>query len=160
MKKTIAAAAGMTVLMSCSHRPALPNTPGALESTRQELLRLNREIVEPMILDNNAGTFLAHAHEDFLVIAPGGVIENREQAADGARNFDATAVSLSDEQLRVVGDTAVLIGRLSIDGKVGPRGRPGPMRFMAVFVRQSGEWKLLARSLTPCAPLAVERGRC
>lgn len=163
MKNTIALLLAPLLMTACSHQA--PHSPlsvahGTLESARHEVLRLNREIFAAMIRENDPALFLAHSQEDFLVIAPGGIIENREEAAAGARNFDAIAVSMSDEQVRIVGGTAVVIGRLEIDGEVRPLGRPGPARFMTVFVQQSSEWKLLARSVTPCARLAIERGRC
>lgn len=149
------------VLIGCSAASSMQVTSDERpEAARENLLRLNREIWEPLILKNDPTLFLKHSHDDFLVIAPGGILENREQAAAGARSFSAAGVSISDERVQIVGTTAVVIGRLEIDGEVRPVGRPGPMKFMAVFVQQDAEWKLLARSLTPCHRLAIENGRC
>lgn len=163
MKITLVIFLASIFMSACSHqvpRPPSSGIDGILESARHDVVHLNRQIFESMILQNDPALFLANSHEAFLVIAPGGIIENREAAAAGARNFNATAISLSGEQVRIVGGTAVVIGRLEIDGGVSPVGRPGPLRFMTVFVQHGSEWKLLARSLTPCAALAIERGRC
>lgn len=113
-----------------------------------------------MILNNDPSSLLKHAHDGFLVIAPGGVVENLEKAAAGASSFSATGLSISDEQVTVVGNTAVVIGKLEVDGEMRPVGKLPPVKFMTVFVQQGAEWKLLARSLTPCFPLAIERGLC
>ena len=164
MKGALAALLTTVLLVGCSTIPSAHLTSAEPpELTKETLLRLNREIWEPLILKNDPTLFLKHSHEDFLVIAPGGILENREQAAAGARVFSATDVSISDEQVQIVGTTAVVIGKLEIDGEVLPVGRPGPhgpMKFMAVFARQNSEWKLLARSLTPCHRMAIENGRC
>ncbi len=126
----------------------------------EALRKLNRQILEGLILRQDASTFLAHAHENFVVVAPGGRVEDKAQSAAGASSFDATGVTISGEQATVVDDTAVLVGKLEIDGVMRPVGKLGPMKFMAVFVRQDGEWKLLSRALTPCFEMAIERGFC
>lgn len=41
-----------------------------------------------------------------------------------------------------------------------PRGRLPPMKYLAVFVQTRAGWMLQARSLTMCAPIAVEPGVC
>ena len=149
------------LLVGCSTTPSTqPTSAERADAVKKNLLRLNREIWEPLILKNDPTLFLKHSHEHFLVIAPGGIVEDREEAAAGARAFSATGVSISDEQVHIIGTTAVVIGKLDIDGEVRPLGRPGPMKFMAVFAQHNSEWKLLARPLTPCHRLAIERGRC
>ncbi len=113
-----------------------------------------------MIVDNDATLFLSHADKAFLVVAPGGRIEDRTQSAAGAKSFDADRISISGERVAMHGDTAVVVGRLDIDGVMAPVGTLGPMKFMAVFVRDQGEWSLLSRSLTPCMEMAVQHGFC
>ncbi|MCH9014716.1 MAG: hypothetical protein IH877_03380 [Gemmatimonadetes bacterium] len=41
-----------------------------------------------------------------------------------------------------------------------PVGRLAPLKFMRVFVRSDGEWRLLSLSLTPCVDMLVRIGRC
>ena len=126
----------------------------------QPVLDLNREMLQRLIVDRDVGFFRDNAHERFLVVAPGGVVEDREQAAHGAQSFDAKAVGITDERVSLAGDTAVGVGKLEIDGTMQPVGRLGPLRFMAVYVYEDGRWRLLGRALTPCLPIAIERGKC
>lgn len=164
MKKPLPTFLTALLFVACSTNPspqqAPTSEPSTPESTTRELLEINREILEPMILENDPSGLLKHAHEKFLVIAPGGVVEDRDKAAAGAQSFSATDVSISDEQVTLVGDTAVLVGKLEIDGEMRPVGELPPMKFMAAFVHVDGEWKLLARALTPCFPMAIEHGLC
>lgn len=124
------------------------------------LLKINREIVENMILKQDPSTLLQYAHPDFTVVAPGGRVETKEQVVAGVESVVATGMRISSEQATVVDDTGIVIGRLDIDGEMQPVGKLPPMKFMAVFVRQDGEWKVLSRALTPCLPVAIQRGVC
>jgi len=74
--------------------------------------------------------------------------------------MDVVGFEINDEQVIFSGTTAVLVGKLVIDGEMQPVGRFGPMKFMAVFVESDGEWKLMARSNTLCIEMAIKRGFC
>jgi ketosteroid isomerase-like protein len=57
--------------------------------------------------------------------------------------------------VRVHGDTAILIGRANVKGRF-PDGPDisGPYRYMRVFVKQQGQWRLAAVQITAIAPAA------
>lgn len=93
-------------------------------------------------------------------MAPGGRIENKAEAVGGVNSWNAESIEVRDEQVIFHDNTAVLVGRVQIDGVMRPVGTLPPMKFMAVFVQTGDGWKLLARSLTPCFELAIERGFC
>ncbi len=67
------------------------------------------------MVDNDASIFLAHADVAFLVLAPGGRIENKTQFVAGTQSFDAK-ISISGRRVNMHGDTALVIGELDIDG--------------------------------------------
>jgi ketosteroid isomerase-like protein len=126
----------------------------------EALLKLNRQIMEDTILRQDPSSLLSHAHPDYRVVAPGGRVETREQTAAGVKSIVATGLEITQEQVHIAGDTGVVIGRMDIDGVMKPVGDLGPGKFMAVFVRQDGEWKILSRALTPCIQMAIEHGFC
>lgn len=126
----------------------------------EALLKLNRQIMEDTILRQDPSTLLKHAHPDYRVVAPGGRVETKEETAAGAKSIVATGLEITQEQVHIADDTAVVIGKIDIDGVMKPVGELGPGKFMAVFVRQDGEWKILSRALTPCITIAIERGFC
>jgi hypothetical protein len=94
-----------------------------------------------------------------LLIHPGGILENKEEVLAGVGAFSVESIDMDNEVVTHHGDTGVVIARLMLYGEVQPVGRFGPMRTMSVFVRVDDEWRLLARSLTPCLPQAVQAGR-
>lgn len=139
---------------------ATPRSSGSEAEVEAALVELNRQIMNNQIILRDPSLFNEVALDQFLVVAPGGRIETKAQSAAGVTAFDARGIEVSDEQVTVSGNTAVLVGRLHIDGEMRPVGELPPMKFMAVFVKDQARWRLLARSLTPCFPIAIERGFC
>lgn len=122
--------------------------------------QLNREQQEELLLNNNPEPIERLALDNYLVIAPGGRVENKSQAIAGVNSLDVQGVEFSQEQVIFFSDTAVLVGKIEIDGTMQPLGKFPPMKYMATFVKTDDGWRALSRSMTPCAPIAVERGVC
>lgn len=137
-----------------------PREASAQDSRTREIIELNSRIMHQQILARDATLFKEVALEQFLVVAPGGRVEDKTMAAAGVGAFDAAGIDIRDEQVIFEGVTAVLVGRIEIDGVMKPVGKLPPMKFMAVFVNGPDGWRLLSRSLTPCFPMAIERGFC
>jgi hypothetical protein len=127
---------------------------------RETLLLLNAELAHSQIVDRDPTFISKVALENFRVLAPGGLIENKEQAIAGLAAWDATDVTLSDTDVLFHGDVAIVMGRMDIDGIMRPVGRWGPLKYMSTWVKEDGEWRLLSRSLTPCLDKLIELGRC
>jgi ketosteroid isomerase-like protein len=153
---------GGTLLVLFSFCLAYGQQPTVDDSAvHEELVRLNREIFEKVVVGRDAEAFKRFTYDDFLVIPPGGIVEDKEEALAGIDAFrNVTGVTVSDERVAVQGDTAVVIGRVVIHGEVPPMGKIPPVRFLTVFVLQDGQWRMLARSLTPCVPAVIKAGRC
>lgn len=130
------------------------------DADRETLLRLNAELVHSQIIDRDP-TFISNvALENFRVLAPGGLIENKEQVIAGLPAWDATDVTLTGTEVLFHGDVAILMGRMDIDGTMRPVGRWGPLKYMSTWVKEGGDWRLLSRSLTACIDRLIEAGRC
>ncbi len=117
-------------------------------------------MVRSSIVDRDSVLFSDLAVDEFRVLAPGGLIEGKGQAIAGLAAWDATAVELTDTEVVFHGPVALVMGRLDIDGEMRPVGRWGPLKYMSTWVHESGGWKLVSRSLTPCLARLVEMGRC
>lgn len=139
-----------------------PGSPGELsEAERTELKDLNREVLERMIEDRDPTPLQEVAYHDFLVIAPGGVVETLDQVVGGVESFSSDAtVAVSDQQVLWRDGVAVVIGKLVIDGEMRPVGELPPLKFLSVFLHEDGQWRLMARTLTACFEMAIERGLC
>lgn len=127
---------------------------------RETLLRLNEKLARSQIIDRDPAFISRVALENFRILAPGGLIENKEQVIAGLTGWDARDVTLSDTEVLFHGDIAIVMGRMDIDGTMRPVGRWGPLKYMSTWVKEEGEWRLLSRSLTPCLDKLIELGRC
>ena len=127
------------------------------------LLDLNRRLFETQILDQDPAFLRSITDDSYVVVAPGGVIESREQAIRGLRAFETVdSITISNERVVRQGSTAIVLNRLVIHGVIqGPVGQVGPTSAMTVFHRTDDErWVAVSRALTRCDPRAVERGIC
>lgn len=139
---------------------ALAQTESEVASDEETILQINRKVMEDLLVNADPGALDDVALEEFLVVAPGGRVETKEQAIAGVGSLDVESIEITDEQVVLRGDTALLVGKLVADGTMQPLGRLPPMKFLTVFVKVEGEWKMLGRSLTACAPVAVQNGVC
>ncbi|MEQ9398460.1 MAG: nuclear transport factor 2 family protein [Longimicrobiales bacterium] len=152
-----------TVLTGLLLASGLPTPVAGQADADPVLLDLNRRLFETQILDQDP-TFLQSISDDtYVVVAPGGVIESREQAIRGLRAFETVdSITISNERVVRQGSTAIVLNRLVIHGAIqGPVGQVGPTSAMTVFHRtEDGRWVAVSRALTRCDPRAVERGIC
>lgn len=139
---------------------ASSNQSDGREADRETLLALNESLVRTQLIDRDASVFSELALDEFRVLAPGGLIENKAQAEAGVAAWDVVDVELSGTEIVFHGDIAIMMGRMDIDGIMNPVGRWGPLKYMSTWVKEDGDWRLLSRSLTPCLEKLIELGRC
>ncbi|MGB3626918.1 MAG: nuclear transport factor 2 family protein [Henriciella sp.] len=125
-----------------------------------DLLRLNEAIFRSVIVDNQRDQLNAASVPSLVVVAPGGMVEDKAAALAGVAAFDASDITLTGQSVSFQRNVATVTGRLDIDGVVRPVGRFGPLKFMSVYLKEGGEWRLVSRSLTPCLPKLIKAGRC
>jgi uncharacterized protein (TIGR02246 family) len=66
-----------------------------------------------------------------------------------AKHYDYRELDFPDAEIRVVGDTALITGRITGEVLVAGQLRKLNSRTTVVWIRQSGGWKLLAFQSTP-----------
>lgn len=130
------------------------------QSNIDQILELNSELSRSMIVDRDKALFEDTAVDSFQVLAPGGVVENKQVAIRGLSAWDVKDIKISGATVAIHDNIATVINRLDIDGTMQPIGRWGPLKSMRVFQYENGEWKLVSQSLTPCLPKVIEIGRC
>lgn len=133
------------------------------QDVQAELLELHREFVTSQMVEQDPSFLLDHSHPSYRVVAPGGVLEDRDEIIAGLRAFTRIdSVSVSRERVVLVDQVAVVFARLDVHGEImGPAAGFGPLTTSTVFLRGlDGEWVAISRSTTPCHPMAVEAGRC
>jgi ketosteroid isomerase-like protein len=85
-------------------------------------------------------------HPDFVIAQPDGTTETKEQVLasyrSGDRRWDFAEVDQLD--IRVTGDTGIVVGRWRARGANGDQGFDYAARFLSVWVRIAAGWRNLA----------------
>ena len=125
--------------------------PPGKADVEQNLIKLDRDLLDAMLRkDATMADRVEVANHVF--INPGGGVEVRGQQVGPGPVIDS--VDTSDAVVRVHGDTALLTGKAMVKGRFanGPD-ITGAYRYLRVFVKQQGEWRLVATTVTPIKAL-------
>lgn len=74
------------------------------------------------------------------------------------KHFDYLRIDRPEQEISVVGDTAIVVGRMTADVRVEDKIRRLDNRNLAVWVRCDGEWKFLAYQPTVMASSGTNYG--
>ena len=112
-----------------------------------------REVLRQMIdadLKDDAAELDRTLAPDYVIIRDNGVVRSRAETLAGikshATKFDA--FELSDVQVRLYGDTAVVTFHADIKGSRGEKVMSGQFREVRVFVNRDGAWKAVLAQRT------------
>ncbi|WP_313166167.1 nuclear transport factor 2 family protein [Massilia oculi] len=103
-------------------------------------------------------TLEALSADNYIEISPLGEVDPREKMLTFYVKKDdkpRTAILLDELTTRVLGDTAVTIGRVSYSMTVGGQSRTFALRSTFVAQRQGDAWKLVSAQYTPIRPAAA-----
>jgi hypothetical protein len=114
-------------------------TLGALaQSAEQEVLKVN-DALRAAEETGDKASYAKMVSDDLRWVTVDGVMMSK---ADRLARMGGKPPKFSELDVKVYGDTAVLMGRLEF-----PDGRKG--RNHRVFVKRSGQWQLVSHSATP-----------
>lgn len=127
-----------------------------------ELLEMNHLLFTTQMMSRDPSYLLEHSDETYVVVGPGGVVEDRDQVIAGLRAFvGVDSVVVSRERVHGGGDVAIVTNRLDVHGEIAlPITRLGGLTVTTTYRRDRDRWVALSRVSTPCNPIAEERGLC
>jgi len=120
--------------------------PGTAE-VEKIVIKIDRDLLDAMLKKDNS---LADRVEvaNHVFINPGGGVEMKGQNVGPGATFDSAETS--ETATYVHGDTVLLTGKAVVKGKLANgTDISGPYRYMRVFVKEKGEWRLVATTVTP-----------
>jgi hypothetical protein len=130
-------------------KPDAKKQPGTVDVDRA-IIKLDRELIDAAVRkDKTVADGIEFTNHVF--INPGGGIEIRGETTGDDPTFES--VDTSDVTVRVYGDTAILIGLADVKGHLANGADiTGQYRYMRVFVKQQGYWRLMATTATQIKP--------
>ncbi|MGN3973148.1 nuclear transport factor 2 family protein [Tsuneonella sp. SYSU-LHT278] len=142
-----------------------PEVPAGAEagqpqhSTEELAVLQTNEAVLQAVRDKDAKAFSDLTVNDLRVLAPGGRLEDKAMVIKGLGTVVGNLDNVETEAM-IVGDTALVMGKMQGDAAMEPFGKLPPMKYIATFVRTGEGWRMLSRAITPCASVAIEKGVC
>jgi len=88
--------------------------------------------------------------DDYTIIQPGGAVVGKAETLASLRSeqrYWASATS-DEHQVRIYGDTAVVIGRWTAKGVNHSEAFDYAARYMCVWVKRAGRWQMVADQST------------
>jgi ketosteroid isomerase-like protein len=113
------------------------------------LLQLERDFTQAWV-KGDAKWIAEHEAADLIMTGPDGVLSNKadDLASLKAGTSKVESMSVDDMRVLVLGDTAVVVGRLTTKGKYLGKDMSGVSRFTDTFVKRDGRWQVVASQNT------------
>ena len=127
--------------------------PGKASSEEKEIRALEEER-NRAILKGDAAALERMTSDDYTFITLRGELRTKAEIVKGFKSgsFRYEARTISDLNVRVYGDTAIVTGRSSQRGKEDGKDYSGDYRFTRVYVKQRGQWVTVALQTTLIQP--------
>ena len=137
------------ILVELKSRPAASGPPPGDASAA--LMQLERDWAAA-VKARDLAWMEKHYAPEYTWTSPDGTINDRKTDIEEAKNVTFDSLEMSDTQVRVNGDTAVVTGITTLKGKYKDEDISGRYRFTDTFVRRDGRWMILASQSTRVAP--------
>lgn len=146
---------GVLLLMGsiCSHVWAQNQTGRAAVSAQEEIRVLEHERNEA-ILKGDAAALDRMTADDYTFITLRGELRTKAEIVKGFKSgsFKYESREISDLNIRVYGNTAIVTGRSNQKGTENGKDYSGDYRFTRVYFKQHGRWQTVALQTTLIQP--------
>lgn len=114
-----------------------------------ELRKLNNDVAQMQVRKDAASAERLLADE-YLFIQADGLVSNKAQNVEILRSpdFECQALTTDDVQVRVYGNTALVIGLAHFKATYKGEDVGGEFRYTDVWVRRAGRWQTVASQAT------------
>ena len=152
MKRFIVLAITLIAVVTCVC--AQRTSPGSNDgTTKAEILNLENER-NRAITSGDAAALERMTSDDYTFITLRGELRTKAEIVQGFKSgsFHYDSRQISDLNVRVYGDTAVVTGRAIQNGKENGKDYSGDYRFTRVYVKKDRRWQTVALQTTLIQP--------
>ncbi len=121
-----------------------------MKNSEAEIISLSKQIVE-IELRKNAAALELLICDDYVGIDPSGMLIDKEISVSRYRrsDFNLYKLSISDISVSILDGTAIEIGIMNLEGKIGSFEFGGRYRYSHIWKKSEIGWKVRASQLTP-----------
>ena len=116
----------------------------------QALIRIQRDWAEARVKGDSSYTRRLEVDDCTIVWPDGKIVNKRADLQTMTGNIVFSEFKINDLQVRVYGETGIVVGEGTISAQEGQQNLlGGKFVWTDTFVKQGGEWKVVASQITP-----------
>lgn len=116
----------------------------------QALIRIQHDWAEARVKRDSSYTRRLEVDDCTIVWSDGRVVNKRADLQTMSGDIVFSEFKIDDVQVRVYGETGIVVGQGKISAQKGQQGLlNGKFVWTDTFVKQGGEWKVVASQITP-----------
>jgi ketosteroid isomerase-like protein len=116
----------------------------------QALINVQHDWAEARIKGDSSYTRRVEAENCTVVWPDGSIVNKREDLASMTGDIVFTEFKIDDLQVRLYGDTGIVVGQGTIKAHEGKQNLlGGKFVWTDTFIKQDGAWKVVASQVTP-----------
>ncbi len=125
----------------------------AAQSVSDEIKKMEKERAEAVVKGDWA-KLEKETSDDYTLISINGEMSNKAQMVEGFKSGQTklTKDDVSDMNVRVYGDVAVVTGKVEVEGMMRGKEAKGQAMFTRVYVKKDGHWRSVALQQTRVSP--------
>jgi len=145
----LATVAALCFVLAHATTPEPPCEAEVVHTAQEEIKQIERERNEAL-LKGDAATLDRMTSDDYTFINQRGELRTKTEILTGFKSgtFKYDARQISDLEVRVYGDSAVVTGHAMQKGVENSKDYSGENRFTRVYVKQKGRWVSVALQVT------------
>jgi ketosteroid isomerase-like protein len=142
----------MRVVVAAFALAAFTNAPAWAQgpSVEEQIKKMEKDRAAAVVKADVA-TLEGLTSDDYVLINANGQVSNKAETMSLIKTgkIKLTANEVSDMNVRVYGDTAVVTGKSTAKGSINGVELKGPVMFTRVYVKKGGKWQSVAFQQTP-----------
>ena len=152
-RQLIVAISAVSLLVAAIQAQNKAAVPGSEEAAKRTILQLEEER-NHAIVNGDAAVLERMTSDDYTFITLRGELRTKAEIVKGFRSgsFHYDNRRISDLNVRVYGETAVVTGRSVQSGHENGKDYSGDYRFTRVYVKRNGDWQTVALQTTLIQP--------
>jgi ketosteroid isomerase-like protein len=116
----------------------------------QALIKIQHDWAKARIKGDSSYTRRLESENCTVVWPDGSVVNKREDLKSMTGDIGFTEFQIDDLQVRLYGDTGIVVGQGTIKAHEGKQNLlGGKFVWTDTFIKQNGEWKVVASQVTP-----------
>ena len=123
---------------------------GERSEDEQTLIRIQREWAEARVKGDSSYARRVEANDCTIVWPDGSIVNKQQDLQTMTGDIVFTEFKIDDVRVRLYGDTGIVVGEGTIRADKGKQDLlAGKFVWTDTFVKQGGQWKVVASQITP-----------